>query len=99
MAAAPLPSPGPTVTRGRGQRRKLGSPKPGGRREHGAEPDVYDQSKGEGGGPNAASGQSKVREKWLARVKGASSEELESWALDWSPSQVVDGALLLNGPD
>lgn len=47
---------------------------------------AIDQSKGKIGGSYDASGQSRTREKRLAGIKGTSSEELETWAFDWSPS-------------
>lgn len=47
---------------------------------------AIDQSKGKRGGSYDASGQSRTREKRLAGIKGTSSEELETWAFDWSPS-------------
>lgn len=59
---------------------------------------AIDQSKGERGGSHADSGELRAREKRLADINGTSSEELEIWAFDWSPSQVVGGALPPSGP-
>lgn len=100
MAAAPLPIPGPAVTRGRGHPRRRGSPKPGRRRViWGRSLLAIGQSKGERGGSHADPGESRAREKRLADIKGTSSGELDTWAFDWSPNQVVGGALPPIGPD